>query len=48
MLSSFCSLDTTANFKAKVANGRHNAPLIAQANKAAVHLPVTLQTAVLD
>ncbi len=48
MISSFCGLDTTANFKDKVANDdTRYAQLVAQADKAAERLPVTLQTAVL-
>jgi len=48
MISSFCGLDTTANFKDKVANGKWcHAQLVVQADKAAERLPVILQTAVL-
>ena len=49
MISSFCSLDTTAKFQGQRDTGdTHDAALIAQAEKVAGRLPVTLQTAVFD
>ena len=48
MISSFCGLHTTANLKDKVANDDiRYAQLVAQTDKVAERLPVTLQTAVL-